>query len=387
VASTKTGMAMIVGAALAGSAWVLLSAAHDHRGIFANADAATALPAGALALSAPLPDTVPPGVTLTIGDPMVQRVLEHTGWDKELPFKVRWAEISGGPAVTEAFHAKALDVGSSADIPPIHATWVGIPVKMIAVRFRQDPQNHPLYVLAVAPHSNIRSLADLRGKRIAFSPGQVQGEVVLRSLEAAHLTQKDVTLVELPSTGGDIYINALVGGLVDVAPVGAGVTSKHYIDSYGAEGARLIAHSVVRDDLTDLYVRTETLEDPGKAAALRAYIRLWVRANEWIAAHPKEFAQVYYVANQGLSPADAAYVVEVGGAPDVPRNWDGAIRMQQASIDLMATQMHHPTFASASLFDRRFEAVIAEALDSQRQIATRDAEPGTAAAIQTLAAR
>ena len=77
----------------------------------------------------------------------------------------------------------------------------------------------------------------------------------------------------------------------------------------------------------------------------------------------------------------------VGGAPDVPRNWDGAIRMQQASIDLMATQMHHPTFASASLFDRRFEAVIAEALDSQRQIATRDAEPGTAAAIQTLAAR
>ena len=362
MASTKASMAMILGAALLASAGVLASAAHDHRGVFARAEAAQ-LPASGLPLDAPLPEQVPPGVKLIIGDPVTQHVLEHNGWVKDLPFQVQWASITGGPAVTEAFHAKALDVGAAADIPPIHAIWVGIPVKMIAVRFRQDPQGHPSFVLGVSPKSKVRTLADLRGKRIAFSPGQVQGEIVLRSLEAAHLTRKDVTLVELPSTiGGDLYVNALIANLVDVAPIGAGAASKHYIEGYGAQGARLIPHGPVRDDLVDLYVRTETLQDPAKAAALRAYVKLWVRANAWVAAHPDEWAKIYYEKNQGLSPADAKYVVQAMGQPDIPAHWDEAIALQQGAIDLMARETHRKPFPAAGLFDRRFESVAAEAV-------------------------
>ncbi len=272
MASTRTGVIVIAALALAASAGVMANAARTHSGVFARSGP-QALAAGALPLDAPLPDRVPPGVTLAIGDPMTQRVLEHTGWIKELPFKIRWAEIAGGPAVTEAFHARALDVGSAADIPPIRAVWVGMPVKMIAIRFREDPANHPLFKLATAPGSNIRTLADLRGKRIAYSPGQVQGEIVLRSLQAAGLSPADVKLVELPSTGADLYINALVGGMVDVAPIGVGPAALHYVQNYGGQGARLVAHSGVRDDLVDLYVRNETLQDHGKAAALKVYVR------------------------------------------------------------------------------------------------------------------
>jgi sulfonate transport system substrate-binding protein len=357
---------VIVGLALAASATVLTAAAIDHRGVFAGAGGADAKRAGpTLALDAPIPDRVPSGVKLIIGDATTERVLEHTGWVKDLPFQVQWVEAAGGPAVTELFHAKALDIGSAADIPPIHAIWVGIPVKMIAVRFRQDWQDHPSYLLAVAPKSTIRSLSDLRGKRIAFSPGQVQGEVVLRALQAAHLTTKDVTLVELPSTGGDLYINALIGGLVDVAPIGAGSTSKHYIDNYGAEGARLIPGAGGRDDLTDLYVRTETLEDPGKAAAIKQYLKFWGRAQDWVATHPDEWADLYYVKNQKLSPADAHYTVQAFGQPDVPRDWTEAIALQQASINLMARETHHKPFDANTLFDRRFETVPADAIAAQ----------------------
>ncbi len=362
MASTRTGMIVIVVAAIVTSASVLGWAAQTRRGVFAGTSAGDTVPAGRLALDAPLPRTVPPGVKLVIGDAMTEQVLRHTGWDKELPFQVQWAEIAGGPAVTEAFHAKALDVGSAADIPPIHATFIGMPVKMIAVRLRKDPQHHPLYVLAVAPGSGVRSLADLRGKRIAFSPGQVQGEVILRSLEAAHLTPRDVKLVELPSTSGDVYTSALIGGLVDVAPIGAGVVARHYVESYGAQGARLIPHSATRDDLTDLYVRTETLEDPGKAAALRAYVKLWVRAQDWIATHPDEWARLYYVGHQGLSLADARYTLQTAGEPDIPRDWSEAIALEQGSVDLMAAQSGHRPFDAHILFDRRFEAVAAEAL-------------------------
>jgi len=317
---------------------------------------------GQLPFDAPLPaGPPPPGVTLTIGDPTTQRVLEHTGWINQLPFKVKWAEIAGGPAVTEAFHARSLDVGSAADIPPIHATWVGIPVKIIAVRLRQDPLNHPLYELGIAPKSGIQSLADLRGKRIAFSPGQVQGEVVLRTLAAEGLTPKDVKLVELPSTGGDVYVGALAGGLVDVAPLGVGTQVKHYLEKYAADGARVLPHAPFRDDLTVLYVRQETLQDPAKAAALKAYIALWARAAEWVRAHPEEWAQFYYVGNQGLAPDDARYVVAAAGEPDIPADWSEAIGMEQVAADAVGRGTGRPHLAAASLFDRRFEPVAAGA--------------------------
>jgi len=327
-------------------------------------EAATA--ANALPLDAPLPQAVPPGTTLIIGDPTTQHILEHTGWIKQLPFTVKWAEISGGPRVTEAFHAKALDVGSSADIPPIHATWVGIPVKIIAVRLRQDPLNHPLYALAVSPKSGVRSLADLRGKRIAYSPGQVQGEVVLRTLKAEGLTPKDVTLVELPSVGGDLYVNALVGGLVDVAPIGVGTQARHYLAKFANDGAKVLPHPPFRDDLTVLYVRQETLQDPAKAAALRAYIALWGRAQVWERQHPDEWAKLYYVGNQGLSEADAQYVVSVSGEADIPHDWSTAIGMEQAAADSMAGETHHARLEAATLFDRRFEALAADAADAEQ---------------------
>jgi sulfonate transport system substrate-binding protein len=312
-----------------------------------------------LALSAPLPDAIPPGVTLAIGDPMTEAVMKHEGW--RAPFAIKWARITGGPAVTEAFHARVLDVGLSADIPPIHAVWVGMPVKTIAVMFRADAAHHPLYELAVAPGSGVTSLADLRGKRIAFSPGQVQGEVVLRTLEAQGLDKNDVTLVELPSTSADVYINALVGGLVDVAPLAPGAATRHYVADWGAKGARLIAHGPFRDDLTNLYVRDETLRDPAKAAALHAYVQLWARAAAWIDAHPAEWAQLYYVEEEGLSADDARYVVEAAGSHEVPRDWTGAIALQQGAINLMASETGQRRFDAHQIFDRRFEPVAAGA--------------------------
>ncbi len=317
--------------------------------------------AGGLPLSAPLPEQTPQGVTLSIGDPTTQKVLQITGWEQSLPFRIKWVHMTGGPAVTEAFHARALDVGAAADIPPVHAVWVGMPVKIIAVAQRKDPIGHPAWTIAVAPRSGIRTLGDLRGKRIAFSPGQVQGEVVLRALAEHHLTASDVTLVEMPSTGADVYINAMAAGQVDAAPLANGVAARHYVQRFGKDGARLLAHGPFRDDLSDLYVRTETLQDPAKAAALRAYVQLWGRAQAWIETHPDQWAAAYYQKDQRLSPDDALYVIKVTGVRDVPRDWAPAVAQEQGAIDLMARQTGRKPFLAADIFDRRFAPVAADA--------------------------
>jgi sulfonate transport system substrate-binding protein len=319
-----------------------------------------AIAAGQLALDSPLPTRVPPGVTLAIGDPVTEHVLKHTGWIKDLPFQVKWAEITGGPAVTEAFHAHVLDVGSVANIPPIHAIWVGIPVKMIAVRFREDPVDHPSFELAIAPKAHVNSLKDLRGKRIAYSPGQIQGEIVQRALQSQGLTAKDVTLVELPSPSADIYVNALSGGLIDVAPLGAGAALKRYLDRFGPDGAKALK-SGVRDDFVTMYVPESALKDPGKAAALKVWVKVWGRAQAWINAHPDEWARVYYAGDQGLSPDDARYVVEANGRAVLPRDWSEAIARQQGSVNLMAEATGRKPFDARRLFDRRFETLASDA--------------------------
>lgn len=349
---TRTNIIALLAIAAVTLGFYLFAAAQPHDG--------RGQAVAGLALSAPLPTTIPAGTRLIVGDPTTEWVVRHNGWDRDLPFVVQWAQITGGPAVTEAFHARALDIGSAANIPPIHAVWVGIPVRTIAIRFRADPLNHPTFVFAVAPRSPVRSLADLHGRRIAFSPGQAQGEVVLRTLADQGLTRSDVTLVELPSSG-DVYTSALTAGAVDIAPIGAGAGSRRYLQQHERDGGRILRHSGFRDDLGLLYVRTETLQDPAKAAALRAYVALWGRAQAWIAGHRAEFTQGYYVGNQGLSPEDAQAVADAAGDAVIPTSWAETQRLQQASIDLMAAQTHQPRFDAAQIFDRRFESVAAQA--------------------------
>lgn len=309
----------------------------------------------------PIAAEVPPGTTLIVGDPTIQRVLEYTGWDKELPFKIQWAAISGGPGVTEAFQAKAIDVGSSADIPPIHAQWVGIPVKIVAYRLRKDPLAHPVYVIGVSPKSRIRTLADLKGKRIAYSAGQAQGAVVLRTLASIGLKPSDVKLVDLPATA-DIYSGALAAGQVDAAPIGAGLPAKRYLDGYARDGARVLPHPPFRDDPGLLYARAETVRDPAKAAAIRAYVAFWARAHQWIDSHREEWAQAYYVKDQGVRLADARVIVGATGAPDIPRDWSGIVALQQQTVNFMAREIGREPFDAAILFDRRFETYAADAI-------------------------
>jgi sulfonate transport system substrate-binding protein len=312
-----------------------------------------------LALDAALPTEVPDGVKIVVGDPTTEKALKLSGQIGKVDKFVQFANLSGGPQTTEAFRAKALDVGAVAEIPPIHATWTGLHVKIVASKFRQDALNHPIYELGVAPGVQVRSPAELRGKKIAFSPGQAQGALVLKVLKKAGLTKEDVELVELPSTG-DVYSNALSAQQVDVAPIG-GVQIKRYLAKYGKDGASTIRHGI-RDDAGHLYVATESLEDPGKAAAIRAYVAAWGVAQDWIDKHPKEWIDGYYVKDQGVTAADGQWLVDNAGHPDISADWSAAIERQQETIELLAAETGNDVIQAEDLYDLRFQSVAADAI-------------------------
>lgn len=306
-----------------------------------------------------IPAAVARDTTLTVGAPDLKVALELSGQLDELPFKVKWANISGGPQCSEAFRADALDVCSAADIPSINAHWTGLDTKLVAVKFRTDPLENPIYELGTAPGSGIKTLADLRGKRIAYSPGQAQGALVLRILRKAGLTQQDVELVELASTG-DVYPTALGNRQVDAAPL-ADVNIKRYLANYGKEGGATIKHGL-RDDPAHLWALTDSVADAQKSAAVRELVKSWARVQTWIDRHPKEWVAGYYVKDQGLDREDGEYLVRRAGHPDLPADWTEAIHRQQQTIDLLAEEQDREPFDAGLLFDRRYEAVAARAV-------------------------
>lgn len=312
-----------------------------------------------LALDAPLPAEVPRGTVLRIGDKETQKAIEFSGEIDKFDFEVSWANISGGPQTIEAFRADALDIGAVADIPPIHATWTGLPVRIVAARFRQDPVNHPIYQLGVAPGVTVTSLADLRGRRIAYSPGQAQGALVLRVLQKAGLAKGDVRLVELASTG-DVYATALASRQVDVAPIG-GIQVRRYQAKYARDGGTTIPHGL-RDDPGHLYAPVTVLEDAAKAAAIHAYVQHWARALNWVEQNPDEWIERYYVQDQGLSREDGRWLVDNAGVPEIPADWSDVIARHQQTIDLLAVETGNRPLTAADLYDLRYETVAADAV-------------------------
>jgi sulfonate transport system substrate-binding protein len=322
-----------------------------------RSDAAT----DTVALDKPVSSDVPSGTTLTIGDPTTQVALETSGLLDKLPFHVKFANLSGGPQTMEAFRAHALDLASVADIPPIFANWTGLKTHIVAAKYRKDPVHHPIYELGVAPGVDVRTLADIKGKKVAFSPGQAQGALVLRLLKKLGLSQDDVQLVEIPSTE-DVYNNALAAHQVDVAPIG-GVFIKRYLADYGKKGATVLKTGI-RDDAGFLYAPDSVLADPAKAAAIKEYVTYWALAQRWIADHPDEWLKAYYEDDQGLDAADGKWLIRNAGTPVIPTSWAKPIAEHQESIDLLSQEEDQPDTKASTLWDMRFQHVAGDAFSS-----------------------
>jgi sulfonate transport system substrate-binding protein len=318
--------------------------------------------APSLSLTAALPETVPTGTVLRIGDPAVQIAIQAAGLDKQLAsegVEIQWANISGGPDAIKAFRGNQLDCSSVADIPSLFAHWTGTPTQIVFQSVTIDPLAHPIYELGIAPGENIRTLADLEGKKIAYSAGQAQGALVLRVLQKAGLSKNDVTLVDLPSTAST-YNQALGSHAVDVAPLGTS-TIATYLKQY--PGSSEISTGI-RDDASTLYCLTSSVQDAGKAAALRDYVAARTKALLWENTHPTQWAQLYYEQNQGLSAADAQHAVQVKGLAGIPANWTAADARLQATADLLAEDQGNPKFDVSEIVDTRFAEVEAAAAGS-----------------------
>ncbi|MET7474178.1 ABC transporter substrate-binding protein [Streptomyces sp. NPDC005648] len=308
--------------------------------------------------SAPLADKVPAGTSLKIasylGTQQLQFKLARLG---DPPFKVSsWVNIGAGPDVINAFRAKSLDLANNAGIPPIQAHYQGFAAKIVAIGITRKPN----YLFATKPGSDIRSVADFKGKKLAFSQGQAQGVVLLRALKRAGLKYDDVKLVPLTSNQ---FLTALQSGQVDIAPL-ANSQAPAYLQQYSSKGAHAITTDVV-DLLNLLWAPVPVLNDPAKAAAVAAYIPYWAKGQVWQYENPAIWNEEFYVKTQNLTPAQAKSISDLANKPLFPLSWAEAIKWEQETADLLAEGGFVKKFDVSSLFDHRFESLAAKAVPAE----------------------
>jgi sulfonate transport system substrate-binding protein len=118
-----------------------------------------------------------------------------------------WVQSAGSNKALEFLNAGSIDFGSTAGSAALVARVNGNPIKSIYVYSR--PEWTALVVLKDSP---IKTVADLKGKRVAVTRGTDPHIFLVRALLGAGLSEKDITPVLLQHADGK---TALIRGDVD----------------------------------------------------------------------------------------------------------------------------------------------------------------------------
>lgn len=113
---------------------------------------------------------------------------------EKIGYSVAWKEFPAGPQLLEALNIGAVDFGSTGETPPIFAQAAGAPLVYIA----HEPPAPRGEAILVPKDSPIKSVADLKGKKIALNKGSNVHYLLVKALEEAGLAYGDVTPAFLP---------------------------------------------------------------------------------------------------------------------------------------------------------------------------------------------
>ncbi|MBI2771009.1 MAG: sulfonate ABC transporter substrate-binding protein [Burkholderiales bacterium] len=111
-----------------------------------------------------------------------------------LGFGVKWVEFPAGPQLLEGLNVGAVDFGFVGEAPPIFAQAAGAKFYYIG----HDPAAPLAEAIVVRKDSPIKSVAELKGKKIALNKGSNVHYLLVRLLEKNGLKLADVTPVYLP---------------------------------------------------------------------------------------------------------------------------------------------------------------------------------------------
>ena len=149
---------------------------------------------------------------------------------KPLGYSVTWTEFPSGPPLLEALNVGAIDFGVAGETPPIFAQAAGAPLVYLAY----DPPAPRGEAILVATDSPLKTVADLRGKKVALNRGSNVHYLLVRALEQAGLKYGDIQPVFLAPADA---LAAFTRGSVDAWVI----WDPYEASAQASTGARILA--------------------------------------------------------------------------------------------------------------------------------------------------
>src|SRR5215468_5101344 len=112
---------------------------------------------------------------------------------KPLGYSVTWTEFPSGPPLLEALNVDAIDFGIAGETPPIFAQAAGAPLVYLAY----DPPAPQGEAILVPKDSPLKSVAELRGKKVALNKGSNVHYLLVKALEKAGVKYSEIEPVFL----------------------------------------------------------------------------------------------------------------------------------------------------------------------------------------------
>lgn len=193
-------------------------------------------------------------------------------------YKVTWAEFPFGPPLLEAINAGAIDFGHTGEAPPVFAQAAGSSIVYVA----HEPPAPAGEAILVPKDSPIKSVAELKGKKVAYAKGSNSHYFAVKALEKAgikygeyepvHLAPADARAafetgkVDAWAIWDPFYASAEAAGNARVLTDGKGIVSNHqfFLASKGYVEPNAKAIDVV---LAELKAVDDWVKSNPKAAA------------------------------------------------------------------------------------------------------------------------
>jgi NitT/TauT family transport system substrate-binding protein len=251
------------------------------------------------------------------------------GWMS--PRDGRMVEFEDSPEVMRALRFGAIDAAALTLDEALRLRAEGVPLRVVLT---MDESNGADVLLA---RPGIKTLADLKGKRIGVEVGAVGAYMLRRVLDKAGLSEKAVHIVPLDINAQEqAYRSGKLDAVITFEP-----TRTHLI----AAGAHvLFDSSKIPGEIVDVLVIRPEAEARRHRPQLVRILKAWFHALGYLRAHPEDAAK-HMALRLNLTPPEVLAACRLMTFPDLQGNLH---LMQENPIPLDNTAKH----LSALMLDR-----------------------------------
>jgi sulfonate transport system substrate-binding protein len=206
---------------------------------------------------------------------------QQAALEKRFPAStVKWIEFPAGPQLLEALAVGSLEFGLTGDTPPVFAQAAGKDLRYVGA----EPPKPLSSALLVKPDAPLKTLADLKGRKVALQKGSSAHYLLVRAVDRAGLQWSDIQPVYLaPSDARAAFERGSVDAWAIWDPYYAAVE----LDLK----PRVLANGRDLSSNNSFYLASRALAEQHPQAVLALLAEL-SRADGWVQAHRKEAAQL-----------------------------------------------------------------------------------------------